>query len=178
MPAPQDVQNSGYDSILDQYEGSYAPLPQTMPPGRALLNASSSVGFYPMEAAVGIPAISGYKNFVPHTSIPQFADCALGNDQRKKSLVGSPHLGDLSINTITAYASQTQDLKVYIDSYFQYFHHFFPIVHQPTFDRNSDSLLTFAMAAIGTQYHSSIEARTKGAELNKTTRRGIDLVGF
>lgn len=178
MAAPQDVQNSGYDSILDHYEGSYAPLPQAMPPGpRALLNASSSVGFYPMEAAVGIPIISTYKNFVPHSSVPRFADCILENGQRKKSLVASPHLGNLSIDTITAYASQTQDLEVYIDSYFQYFHNFFPIVHRPTFDPNSDSLLTLAMAAIGTQYHPTIEARSKGAELNKSTRRGIDLVG-
>jgi hypothetical protein len=32
------------------------------------------------------------------------------------------------------------------------------------------------MAAIGTQYHNTSEARTKGIELNETCRKNIDLV--
>jgi hypothetical protein len=32
------------------------------------------------------------------------------------------------------------------------------------------------MAAIGTQYHNTPEARMKGIELNETCRKNIDLV--
>ena len=180
LATPQDVSNSGFDSILDHYEGPYTTISRAIPPcPRTMLNVSSSAGFYPMDAVVGIPTMSAYKPFASSlSSIGQFTDSTLEVAQRKKSLVGSPHLGDLSINTLTSYASQTQDLEVYIESYFLHFHQFFPLVHRPSFDKNNDNLLTFAMAAIGTQYHSTIEARTKGSELNRFTRRGIDLVRF
>ena len=179
MAAPPDVSGSGFDSILDHYEGAYTTSPRTIPHGpRTLLNITSSNGFYPMEAVVGIPTPSSYKPFASPSSgsSSQFANPSMGIDRGNKSLLGSPHLGALSINTGNTYPPQTQDLDIYIESYFGHFHQFFPLVHRPTFDRNSDSLLTFAMAAIGTQYHSTVEARTKGSELNKSTKRGIELV--
>jgi hypothetical protein len=177
---PQDMRGPGFESILDQYDASYTTSPRMTPPGpRQLLDVPNSVGYYHVETAVGTPALSTYsKPFAQHfsASSSRFTDPGLDIDRRKKGLVGSPHLGALSINTVITYPAQTQNLDLYIDSYFQHFHQFFPIIHRPTFDRNEDSLLTSAMAAIGTQYHATSEARVKGSELNESCRKGIDLV--
>jgi hypothetical protein len=78
---------------------------------------------------------------------------------------------------MSSYGAQPQ-VETYLSSYWQNFHRLFPIIHRPTFDRTEDNLLKTAMAAIGTQYHDSPEARAKGAELNEACRRRIDLVGF
>ena len=75
------------------------------------------------------------------------------------------------------YGAQPQ-LDLYLSSYWQYFHPLFPIIHRPTFDRTEDNLLNIAMAAIGTQYHDSPEARTQGSEFNEACRKGIELVSM
>ncbi|KAG9237562.1 hypothetical protein BJ875DRAFT_481202 [Amylocarpus encephaloides] len=68
----------------------------------------------------------------------------------------------------------SQNLSLYIDTYWQKFHPRFPIIHRPTHDSAEGSLLTTAMAAIGTQYHHTREARIKGSELNESCRKGLD----
>lgn len=84
---------------------------------------------------------------------------------------------NIDATAVASYGAQPQ-LDNYLSSYWQYFHPLFPIVHRPTFDHTDDSLLRTAMAAIGTQYHDSLEARSKGSELNEACRKGIDLVCF
>ena len=71
---------------------------------------------------------------------------------------------------------QGPTLDAYISSYWQYFNPLWPIIHRATFDPTEDNLLSSAMAAIGTQYHSTPDVRSKGSELNETCRKGIELV--
>ena len=51
-------------------------------------------------------------------------------------------------------------------------------MHQPTFDRAGDMLLATAVAAIGTQYLDTPEARANDSELNEACRKGIDFVNI
>jgi hypothetical protein len=71
---------------------------------------------------------------------------------------------------------QAQALDLYINSYWLDFHPLFPIIHRPTHNTVEGSLLTTAIAAIGTQYHHTPEARIRGTEMNEFCRRGIDQV--
>jgi hypothetical protein len=70
---------------------------------------------------------------------------------------------------------QRQELDLYISSYWKYFDELFPIIHRAPYNAEDD-LLNIAMAAIGTQYHHTPEARMRGSELNEFYRKGIDLV--
>jgi hypothetical protein len=67
-------------------------------------------------------------------------------------------------------------LDAYMSSYWQYFDPLWPIIHRATFDPTKDSLLSSAMAAIGTQYHSTQDARSWGYELNEACKKEIELV--
>ena len=179
---PQDLRGPGFsDSILDQYNDVSYPASSRMgtPGPRPLLEVPNAGGYYHEETAVGTPTLPTYsKPFTQSFSAasPRFSDHRLEHDGRKKTLVGSPSVGNLNINTVITYSTQQQNLDIYIDAYFQHFHRFFPIIHRPTFDQNDDYLLSCAMASIGTQYHATIEARTKGSELNESCRKSIDLV--
>lgn len=85
-------------------------------------------------------------------------------------------LARLSATTATTSGYQTHaKLEIYLKSYWQHFHSFFPIVHRPTFELTQDNqLLTFALAAIGSQYHKPAGARTTGYKLNDYCRKAID----
>jgi hypothetical protein len=178
---PQDMRSPGFESILDQYDAPYTRSPRMTPPNpsRQLLDVPNSFGSFFMES-VGTPALSTYsKPLAQHfpASPTRITDPGLDIDGRKKELVVTPQLGSLSIGTNVTYTPQSQ-LDIYIASYFQHFHQFFPIIHRPSFNSTEDSLLSTAMAAIGTQYHHNPEARTKGSELNDACRKSIDLVSL
>jgi hypothetical protein len=68
-----------------------------------------------------------------------------------------------------------QEVDLYISSYWKYFDELFPIIHQSSYNPE-EKLLTAAMAAIGTQFHHTPEARIRGSELNEACRKGIDFV--
>jgi len=82
---------------------------------------------------------------------------------------------ELSANTGVEPYCQRQELDLYISSYWEYFDELFPIIHRASYDPE-EKLLTAAMAAIGTQFHYTPEARMRGSELNEACRKEIDLV--
>lgn len=180
---PQDIRSPGFvDSILEPYETPFSsPRISTPVSARAqLLNVPTSVdGFNYMEPSVGTPTLPTYsKPLAQHfpASTPRFSNnSGLEIFRGKTELVESQQLGTFALTSVPMFSPQpTFDL--YLSSYWQYFHQLFPIIHQPTFDPTQSNLLTSAMVAIGTQYHDSPEARSKGAELNEFCRKGIELV--
>jgi hypothetical protein len=178
---PQDLRAPPFESILDPYDTPYMS-PRMTPPSRRqqLLDVpSGSFGGIYMES-VGTPALSTYiKPVAQHfpASASRVSNSGLEsitNTRRSKEML---LVYNIDATAVASYGAQPQ-LDNYLSSYWQYFHPLFPIVHRPTFDHTDDSLLRTAMAAIGTQYHDSLEARSKGSELNEACRKGIDLVCF
>jgi len=174
----QELRSPPFDSMLDQYDTPYMS-PRMTPPfrGHHLLDVpGGSFGGIYMES-VGTPALSTYIKPLAQpfsASAPRISDPgSAGANRGAKAVV----LEMFDTTTMSSYGAQPQ-VETYLSSYWQNFHRLFPIIHRPTFDRTEDNLLKTAMAAIGTQYHDSPEARAKGAELNEACRRRIDLVGF
>ncbi|TVY56525.1 Zinc finger protein klf1 [Lachnellula cervina] len=176
--APQDIRSPEFDpSILDQYETSYTSPRMTPPSRNQLLGVPSSYGGYTYMESVGTPALSTYNKPIAQLSSASpsrvsNAGLASINAPRAKT-----QLGRINANStiITNYQAQPH-LDTYLISYWQHFHSLFPIVHRPTFISNEDNhLLTSAMAAIGSQYQNTPEARTAGSELNELCRKSFDL---
>jgi hypothetical protein len=177
---PQDLRAAPFESMLDQYDTPYMS-PRMTPPSRGhqLLDVPSGAfgGLY-MES-VGTPALSTYiKPLAQHfsASTPRLRDAGLASMTRRPKEMPLD-LFNIDTTMISSFGSQPQ-LDTYLSSYWKYFHPLFPIIHRPTFDRTEDNLLKIAMAAIGTQYHDSYEARVKGSELNEACRKGIELVSW
>lgn len=175
---PQDLRTSTFDTMLE-YEAAYVTSPRMTPPPstRQLLDVPNSFGGYYMES-VGTPAtISTYNKPMAHlfqASSSRVSDTGLGSIDRRQKL-GSPQQSEavnslLALNTSYPHAYQ---LDAYITTYWDEFDQIYPIIHRGTFDPIEDTLLTSAMAAIGTQYHYSVEARQRGVELNKYCRESI-----
>jgi hypothetical protein len=178
-------QNNRFDSsmLVEPYENEYPPQQLTPPMAPRHLdvpnNNNSFVAYY-MEPVVGTPALTTYDKplaqLFPATT-PGVSSSGLGGIEHQK--VEPPHhFGALSIaSDITAsYPMQSSKQDVYIESYWKSFHVLFPIVHQGTFDPTANDLLTNAIAAIGTQYHDSAEARKEGMEMNEYCKKSIDHV--
>lgn len=55
----------------------------------------------------------------------------------------------------------------YIDTYWDRFHVFYPIVHRRAFEAQGEEVLRFAMAAIATQFSNVKEDRIKGSQLHE-----------
>lgn len=162
---PQDTRSPGFvDSILESYETPFSS-PRISEPVSAraqLLNVPTSVdGFYNME-----PSVASTPRFSNNSGLEIF--------RGKTELVESQQLGTFALSSVSTFQPQPS-FEIYLSSYWQSFHQLFPIIHQPTFDSTQSNLLTSAMAAIGTQYHDSPEARAKGAELNEFCKKGIEL---
>ncbi|TAQ83741.1 hypothetical protein B7494_g7943 [Chlorociboria aeruginascens] len=176
---PQDLRSPPFDSIMEQYETQPSPRMTSPNASRQLLDVPNTFGGYYMES-VGTPALSTYNKPLSQMSsaLPSpVSDTRLaGIDRRPKSLLDSQQLGTLTIGTSLTPPCQAQHVQLgdYLSSYWQFFDPLFPIIHRPTFDPNEDSLLSCAMAAIGTQYHDTIEARQRGMELNESCRKSID----
>jgi hypothetical protein len=180
---PQDLRSPGFDAMLDHYEAPFSS-PRMTPPSstRQLLDVPGSFGYY-MES-VGIPAaLPAYNKPMAQlfpASPTRVSDTGLASIDGRKDMdsrsLGS--LGSLTISSQASYQTQLAQLDGYICSYWQFFDNLFPIIHRGTFDLTEDSLLSSAMAAMGTQYHDTPEARQKGVELNEYCRKSIGLVGF
>jgi len=160
------------------YEPSYTP-PRLTPPITTrgqLLDVPVSYGGFFMES-VGTPAPSTYiKPMAQRFSASPSRMSRAGLERRKKSLV-EHRLGTSTMAPTSSFTSTTQSqLDVYLNSYWQTFHQLFPIVHRPTFASSNDTLLFQAMAAIGSQYINTPEARKKGSELNELCKKNIELV--
>ncbi|CAL3967247.1 unnamed protein product [Diplocarpon coronariae] len=175
------------EPALDRRE-AHAPFasPRTSSPmsARQLLDLPNSYGGLFMDM-VGNPALSTHSRplaqnspaYPSRTSTPE-----LGSTRGEKDLVEPDQLSTLLLTTTTAPAMlqpqpQPQpdiDIDLYLCSYWQDFHSLFPIVHQPTFGLLEHKLLRCAMAAIGTQYHHSAEARARGSELNEYCKTAIE----
>jgi hypothetical protein len=80
------------------------------------------------------------------------------------------------MSSTASYPTQLAQLDDYISTYWQILDSLFPIIHHGTFDSTVDSLLSSAMAAMGSQYHDTPEARQRGIELNEYCRKSIGLV--
>jgi hypothetical protein len=68
-------------------------------------------------------------------------------------------LGGLTINSPSSPRHSLEQLDIYILSYWASFDPLYPIIHRGTFNASENRLLAFAMAAIGTQYHSALDVR-------------------
>lgn len=83
--------------------------------------------------------------------------------------MGSQQLETLThIKTIISPPSQSaiSNLEIYLSLYWENFDKLFPLIHRGTYIKNQNLLLTFAMAAIGTQYRPDPEARYHGVEFH------------
>jgi hypothetical protein len=179
---PQDLRSPPFDSMLEQYETPYSSPRMTPPTStRQLLDVPNSFGAYYMES-VGTPALPTYNKPLAQifsASPTRISDPGLAGIDRRKDMVEPQSLGSLgtlAISSPASYQTQLAQLDGYISTYWQTFDISFPIIHRGTFDPTEDSLLSSAMAAMGTQYHDSPEARHKGVELNEYCRKSIGLV--
>ncbi|KAF4637838.1 hypothetical protein G7Y89_g252 [Cudoniella acicularis] len=176
ISTPQDMRSPPFETILEQYETPYTS-PRISPPTSQsqLLDVPNAFGGYYSMESVGTPTLSTYikpMSQVFSASPSRVSDPGLAviNAPREREQLGALH-------TSMALASklpQQPQLDAYLNSYWQYFHPLFPIIHRPTFNSADDPLLCSAMVAIGTQYHNTPEARTKGSELNESCRRHTD----
>lgn len=183
---PQDIRSppAAFDSMLEHYETPYSSPRMTPPTStRQLLDVPNAFGAYYMES-VGTPALPTYNKPMAQifsASPTRISDPGLASIDRRKDMVEPQSLGSLGTLTMSSSASyQTQlaQLDGYISSYWQSFDNLFPIIHRGTFDPTEDSLLSSAMAAMGTQYHDSPEARQRGVELNEYCRKSISMVSW
>ncbi|KAH8685999.1 hypothetical protein BGZ60DRAFT_511139 [Tricladium varicosporioides] len=171
---PQDMRGSPFDAVLDQYEQTTFASPRVSPP-----NASQSqlldvpgYGSYYMES-VGTPTLSTYTKPISQVfpaSPSRVSNAGLASIDATRA---KEQLALHAIPTTTSEYLPQPQLETYLDSYFEHFHPLFPIIHRPTFDPTDGSLLSTAVAAIGTQYHNTVEARQKGSELNESCRKNI-----
>jgi hypothetical protein len=165
---PQDIHSPPLN-FMDQYdERLNAPISLAQH-----LDVPNSYGRYLMES-VGTPTPSTNSKpisqvFSAAPRIPN-AGLAIANASREKEQLATFSCAP----TIPEY--QDQALALYINSYWLDFHPLFPFIHRPTYNTVEGSLLTTAIAAIGTQYHDTPEARIRGTEMNELCRRGIDQV--
>lgn len=176
--APQDLRSPPYETVMEAYETPYTP-PRMSPPTRQLLDVP--LGNYYMES-VGNPHPSTYHRHFAQifsASSPRVPDARLaGYDRRSKELVDNQQPGILtSIGTVMAIPTQSAmaNINRYLSAYWENFDKLYPLIHRATLTYDHDSLLSFAMAAIGTQYSYNSEARKHGVELHAYCTRTIPL---
>jgi hypothetical protein len=178
---PQDLRGPQFDALLDQYETPYTSPRMTPPTStRQLLDVPNAFGGYYMES-VGTPALSTYSKPLAQlfsASPSRVSDPGLASIDRRQKLESPQQLGAMSLNSTLniPYIPQLPQIDNYISSYWEAFDPLCPIIHRGTFDPAEDTLLSKAMAAIGTQYHDNADARQSGIELNKYCRESIDHV--
>ncbi|KAK6600663.1 hypothetical protein H4I95_07645 [Botrytis cinerea] len=146
----QDLRSPPYETMMESYDAPYTPL------------------------ELGNPHTSTYNEYLAQTFLPaspsRLSDPRLAViDRRSKELVGSQQLDTLmNIETVISSPSQSaiSNLDTYLSLYWNNFDKLFPLIHRGTYIQNQNLLLTFAMAAIGTQYHTDPEARNHGVDFN------------
>ncbi|RDL37949.1 uncharacterized protein BP5553_05382 [Venustampulla echinocandica] len=172
---PQDLRSSPFDIFLEQSGGAYASPRMSSPTIQVQhLDVPSTYGNSIYMESVGTPALSPYSkpmSQVFSASPSRVSESRLAGipASRQKEQLAAMNNG---ISTISDCQPPPQ-LDIYINSYWDNFHPFFPIIHRQTSEPIKDNLLTSALAAIGTQYHDTTEARVIGSELNESCRKGI-----
>ena len=169
----QDFLAPPFESMLDLYDTSYMS-PRMTPPntsrGHQFLDVSDSfAGIYKMSELYTKP-LSALSPFWAQSG-PHGEKGSGGSTAARKQLL----LLDFDVNAGIKSNYQRQELDLYISSYWEYFDELFPIIHRASYNPE-EQLLTAAMAAIGTQFHYTLEARMRGSELNEACRKGIDSV--
>ncbi|CAG8976305.1 hypothetical protein HYALB_00005711 [Hymenoscyphus albidus] len=164
---PQDLHSPPFDTYLDQqYEAHISPRTTHMH-----LDVPSPFRRYNMET-VGTPTLS--TNSKPISQAFPASSSRIPNP--RLAGINAPREDELAVfsSTSTNLEQQTPSLDLCIDSYWQNFHPLLPFIHRPTYNTVEGSLLTSAIAAIGTQYHNTPEARARGTELNEFCRGSIE----
>lgn len=176
----QDLRTPPYETVVEACDATYTP-PRMSPPSRPLFDVPGFGGYY-MES-VGNPHTSTYHKHFAQTypaspsrlSNPRLAIL----DRGSKELVGPRQL-ETSMNMETIISppshSATSNLDNYLSLYWNNFDKLYPFIHRGTYIQNQNSLLTFAMAAIGTQYHPNPQARKHGADLHTYCTKTIPSV--
>ena len=164
---------------MDQFEQPFTS-PGMNTPGHSMLEIPGTFGAIQyMGSPVGISALPTYAK--PRTQIfpaspVRSNESPMVEHNGVPKLRSSHHSVTSTMHSSSLQQQQPSHLDPYIDTYWESFHQLFPIVHRGTFSSSEDTLLSSAMAAIGTQYHGSPAARQKGMELNEYCRKSIDLV--
>lgn len=176
----QDLRSPPYETMMESYEAPYTP-PRMSPPSRQLLDVPGFGGYY-LES-VGNPHTSTYNKHLAQTFLPASPSrlpsprlAILGRGS--KGMVGSQQLEpSTNIETIISSPSQSaiSNLDTYLSLYWNNFDKISPFIHRGTYIQNQNLLLTFAMAAIGTQYHPNPEARKHGVEFHTFCNKTIPL---
>ncbi|QSZ31618.1 hypothetical protein DSL72_001185 [Monilinia vaccinii-corymbosi] len=176
----QDIRSPPYETVMEVYDAPYTP-PRMSPPSRQLLDVSGFGGYY-MES-VGNPHTSTYNKHLAQTFLPA-SPSRLPNprlavlNRGSKELVGSQQL-ETSTNVGKMISSPSHsaasNLDSYISLYWNSFNELFPFIHRGTYAQKKHLLITFAMAAIGTQYHPNLEARNHGVEFHTYCTKTIPL---
>lgn len=176
----QDLRSPPFDAILEQFETPYAS-PRMSPPSSShqLLDVPTSFGGYYMES-VGTPAPSTYNKPLAQTysaSTPRVSDSGLASIiRRPKELVESHQLGTFTTDVMASGQFSFVQFDPYLLNYWRFFDPQFPIIHRGTFDSSANALLSAAMAAIGSQYSDTFEARQSGMIIHDYCRKNLDLV--
>ena len=177
---------SQFESMIDQFEPQYSS-PGMNTPGRAMLEIPGGYGSIQYrETSVGISAVPTYTKPMAQifpASPARSTDSGMVEINGLQKLQPSHHpiASAMQSSYLLQHQQQQQQsthLDPYIETYWESFHQLFPIVHRGTFNSSEDALLSSAMAAIGTQYHSSTAARQKGMELNEFCKKSIDHVSI
>ena len=183
VTATQEMRSPpAFDAMLEHYETPYSS-PRMTPPTSTpqLLDVPNTFGTHYMDS-VGTPALPTYNKSMSQFLLAcplQLSDPELASMDGQKDMVEQQSLGSLGTMTMSlpiSYQTQLAQLDSYIISYWQSFDYKLPIIHRGTFDATEDRLLSSAMAALGTQYKNSPEARQRGVELNDYCRKSIGLV--
>jgi hypothetical protein len=169
---PQDLRFPPFGTMLDLYDTPYMS-PRVTPPtgGHQFWNepSNSFAEIYNM-AKLETKYLFNLSPFSAQSS-PHIEKGIGGSSVAWKQLLPL----EFHANTGVKSYCQRQELDLYISSYWEYFDELFPIIHRASYDPE-ERLLTAAMAAIGTQFHYTPEARKRGSELNEACKKGIDLV--
>lgn len=175
----QELRSPQFDPLLAQFDSYPSPrmttptsIPQTLLAGPNSFDGFGAVhlGMSPLTTMYSKALAPGFLEST--TRGPNFG--MAGVELKIKPLMEQ----QLETLRISATMEHLLPLNEYISTYWQTFHTICPIIHRGTFDPMENIILSSAVAAIGTQYHSTAAAREKGAELNDYCRRNIDLVSL
>jgi len=177
---------SQFDPMINnQFEQRFSSPGMNTPAVQSIMEFPSAYGdMQYMDSTVGISALPTFTKSTAQLfpASPRSVESAVVEINGGHKMQSSHHSIATSIQSSHLQQQQQHQqlshLDPYLETYWESFHQKLPIIHRGTFDYTEDTLLSSAMAAIGTQYHDSTAARQKGMELNEFCKRGIDHVSI